>query len=96
MVGIPDPKRSGKSLGGGIQTSTWSPDSRFYARAHEGHPGFASLVEASSGTWQVAGVFPHEKGGVNDVAFSPDGRMLASVGGDNACSIWRVPEPEPD
>jgi WD40 repeat protein len=75
-----------------IQKLVWSPDGNLLARAHIA--GFISLVEKSK-LWKITMILPHEdKKPVNDITFSTNGYLLASIGGDNMAYIWNMKDSE--
>jgi WD40 repeat protein len=68
-----------------------SPDGWYVATAYEGR---TRLLWAYSGR-KVADWTPHAGAGVRDLAFSHDGRRLATVGADGHMRVWIVPAPPP-
>lgn len=64
-----------------------SADTRYLGLAREGR---ARILVAFTGR-KVADWSPHSGGGVRDLAFSHDGRRLATVGPDGHVRIWTVP-----
>jgi WD40 repeat protein len=74
----------------GMQDVAYSPDGRLLATAHwyEADPGEAKLWDAKTGELVASLPVPTREGGVLELAFSPDGQILAgSVGG--------LPNPKP-
>jgi WD40 repeat protein len=66
-----------------------SADTWYLATAHEGR---ARLLWAYTGH-KVADWLPHSGAAVRDMAFSHDGRRLATVGADGHLCVWTVPPP---
>ncbi|MCI0455873.1 MAG: sigma-70 family RNA polymerase sigma factor [Gemmataceae bacterium] len=93
-----------------VHSIAFSPDSRFLATANRG--GFRRASKdgndgnnevdrirlVDTGTGQVVHRFADHRGGVAALAFSPDGKLLASGGNDTTVLVWdmtavRVPRP---
>jgi WD40 repeat protein len=66
-----------------------SPDAWYVATAYEGR---ARLLWAYTGL-AVADWIPHSGAAVRDLAFSNDGRRLATVGADGHLRVWLLPHP---
>jgi RNA polymerase sigma factor (sigma-70 family) len=68
---------------------TFSPDSRLLAwgsKDPQVYDGHIHVVEVAS--QQEVLTLPGHPGGTNRLAFAPDGRLLASTGGDTTVLIW--------
>jgi len=72
---------------GRIACSAFSPDGRLFAVA-TGRSGMIRLVEVATG--RVRAELTGHRHGVRGLAFSPDGRALASGGDDNVAFLWDV------
>jgi len=81
FYGNPEKKRSAARY----SCSACSPDGRLLAVA-EGESTLIRLIEIESG--EVRAQFKGHRDGVNDLAFSPDGKTLASGGNDNVIYLW--------
>src|SRR5205085_10644570 len=76
------------------------PDGRFMAMANRGgcrrastdgktgNEDFGKVCLVDVATLQVVHRFAGHRGGVNSLAFSPDGKLLASGGQDTTVLVW--------
>ncbi|HEV3443357.1 MAG TPA: protein kinase, partial [Gemmataceae bacterium] len=76
----PDDRRSES----GIQSASWSPDGSILALGRGELPAILWDVRARRLLPELAG----ERGSQQQVAFSPDGKLLATVGGGPALRFW--------
>jgi WD40 repeat protein len=70
-----------------LSCAAWSPDGRLLAVAEQ-ESGRIRLIEIASG--QVRALLDGHRDGVFGLAFSPDGKTLASGGMDNVTFLWDV------
>ena len=70
---------------GGINEIQYSPDNRFLAVAST-----IGIWLYDTATSQAAALFSGDMDGVSCMAFSPDGRTLASGSGDGTVLLWRL------
>lgn len=81
------PQRTGGEPGGGL---AWSPDGSHLAVGIE-----RDLVILRAPSWTMRILEEAHGRSVFALAFSPDGRLLASGGGDGVVRIWDAPTLEP-
>ena len=77
------PARDGGARGGGLLA--WSPTGVFVTEGPE-DSGIIDIRDGETGESVLS--FEGHDGDVNDVAFSPDGSMLASTGDDGTLKVW--------
>ena len=75
-----------------VERMAFSADTWYLATAHEGR---ARIVWAYTGR-EVVDWSPHLGAAVRDLAFSHDGRKLATVGADSHLRVWIVPATRPE
>ena len=85
---------------GRVTALAYSPDSKWLAVA-SGEPGKSGVVRLYDASWfgqpkgQPSPAFDGHKDAVYAVAFSPDGRTLATAGYDRVIHLWDIPHRRP-
>lgn len=87
-----------------LHKTTISPDGRYLAASYiidsygDGFliPSYPKAFFSRIRIWNVENgrlikTFVGHRKGINEIAFSPDGKWLASVGRDNRVKLWRMP-----
>lgn len=70
-------------------TLDWSPDGAYFATEGPEESGIVDIRDARTG--RSIRSFRGHGVDVNDVAFSPSGKLLATAGDDGAVKVWAVP-----
>jgi WD40 repeat protein len=76
-----------RQLGDGdVHCVAFSPDGRLLAVGHGGAEGIGRIWEVLTGKEVVT--FRGHAGGINSIAFSPNGQRIASAGTDSSILVW--------
>jgi len=74
----------------GAYTATFSPDGKLFCIGHQVLQSKVSIsLWETDGPRHIADLRGH-RGDVTEVAFSPDGQLLATTGGDSTLRVWKV------
>jgi len=79
---------------GKVFSVAFAPDGEHVVTGSEGGTMGVLVWKAATQSWWDAGVFPRQSWNVMSLAFSPDGRMLAIVGGFKSFQIWKRVNPD--
>jgi WD40 repeat protein len=81
-----EPEELGHRVEHPVRAISWSPDERLLATGHSDGTIWLWGPHANDKPIQLG----RHRGDVHDVAWSPDGSQVVSVGGDSVVQMWRV------
>lgn len=79
---------------GKVFSVAFAPDGEHVVTGSEGGTMGVLVWKAATQSWWDAGVFPRQSWDVMSLAFSPDGQMLAIIGGFKSFQIWKRVNPD--